>query len=85
VSDEQVIAQASKAHLVRERSKTVSELSEQFTKFSKNEVQHFHKLEQQRKVAKSDETTRSRYNDSQCNYLKYAHNIDSNGCGLPEN
>jgi hypothetical protein len=53
VSDHQVIAQAIKAlragplhsHLVRERPKTVSELYEQFTKFSKLEVQHFRKLE----------------------------------------
>jgi hypothetical protein len=53
VSDNQVIAQAIKAlwagpmhsHLVRERPKTVPELSEQFTKFSKSEVHHFHKLE----------------------------------------
>jgi hypothetical protein len=54
VSDDQVIAQAIKAlragplhsHLVRKRSKTVPELYEQFAKFSKSEIQHFHKLEQ---------------------------------------
>jgi hypothetical protein len=54
VSDEQVIAQAIKtlrarplhSHLVRERLKTVSELYEQFTKFSNSEIQHFRKLEQ---------------------------------------
>jgi hypothetical protein len=53
VSDDQVISQAIKAlctgplhsHLVRERPKTVSELYEQFTKFSKFEIQQFHKLE----------------------------------------
>jgi hypothetical protein len=53
VSDDQVIAQAIKAlwagplhsHLVRERPKILSELYEQFAKFSKLEVQHFHKLE----------------------------------------
>jgi hypothetical protein len=47
--DKQVIDQAIKAlgagplhsHLVRERPKTVSELYEQFTKFSKSEIQHF--------------------------------------------
>jgi hypothetical protein len=52
VSDDQVIAQAIKAlhagplhsHLVRERPKTVSELYEQFTKFSKSKVHHFRKL-----------------------------------------
>jgi hypothetical protein len=57
VSDNQVIAQARKAlcvgplhsHLVRERPKSVAELYE-FAKFSKSEVQHFCKLEQQRKM-----------------------------------
>jgi hypothetical protein len=34
------------SHLVRERPKTLLELYEQFTKFSKSEVQHFRKLEQ---------------------------------------
>jgi hypothetical protein len=43
---------------VRECPKKVSELYEQFTKFSKSEVQHFFKLEQQRKVAKPDEARR---------------------------
>jgi hypothetical protein len=54
VLDDQVIAQAIKAlragplhsPLVRERSKTVPELYEQFAKFSKSEIQHFRKLEQ---------------------------------------
>jgi hypothetical protein len=53
VSDDQVIAQASKAlragpllsHLVREWPKIVPELYEQFAKFSKSEIQHFRKLE----------------------------------------
>jgi hypothetical protein len=57
VSDDQVITQAIKApcagplhsHLVREQSKIVTELYEQFTKFSKFEIQHFRKLEQQKK------------------------------------
>jgi hypothetical protein len=52
--DDQVIAQAIKAlcagplhsHLVRERPKIVLKLYEQFAKFSKSEIQHFHKLEQ---------------------------------------
>jgi hypothetical protein len=93
VSDDQVIVQAIKAlrvgslysHLVREWPKIVSELYEQFTKFSKSEVQHFRKLEQQRKVAKLDETPRPRYNDNQRNYPKHVHNIDSNGCRPPKN
>jgi hypothetical protein len=63
VSDEQVIAQAIKAlrvgplhsHLVREWPKTVPVLYDQFEKFSKLKIQHFCKLEQQRKVPKSDE------------------------------
>jgi hypothetical protein len=52
VSDDQVIAQAIKplrtgplhSHLIREWPKIVSEPYEQFTKFSKSEVQHFRKL-----------------------------------------
>jgi hypothetical protein len=63
VSDDQVIAQAINAlrtgslhnHLVREWPKTVLELYEQFAKLSKNEINHFRKLEQQRKVLKLDE------------------------------
>jgi hypothetical protein len=59
VSDDQVIAQAIKAlragplhsHLVREWPKIVLELYEQFTKFSKSEIQHIRKLEQHRKIS----------------------------------
>jgi DNA replication initiation complex subunit (GINS family) len=43
VSDDQVITQAD--DLVRERPKTLPELYEQFAKFIKSEIQHFHKLE----------------------------------------
>jgi 4-alpha-glucanotransferase len=94
VSDDQVIAQAIKAlrvktlhsHLVRERSKTVPELYDQFAKFSKLEVQHFCKFEQQRKTLKQDEAPRpSRYNDNQRNYPKPLQSIDSSDCGPPEN
>jgi hypothetical protein len=53
------------------------ELYEQFAKFSKSEVQHFRKLEQQRKISKPD--------DSQCNYPKPVHSIDLDGCGSPKN
>jgi hypothetical protein len=67
------------------RSKTVSELYEQFIKFSKSEVQHFRKLKQQRKVAKPDEAPRPCYSDNQRNYPKPVHSIDSDGCGAPEN
>jgi hypothetical protein len=93
VSDDQVIVQAIKAlwarplhsHLVRDRLKTVSELYEQFTKFSKSEVQHFRKLEQQTKTPKQNVAPRPRHNDNQRNYLKPVHNIDFDGCGPPEN
>jgi hypothetical protein len=93
VSNDQVIAQAIKAlrvgplhsHLVRERPKTVSELYEQFTKFSKSEIQHFRKLEQQRKTSKPDEAPRPHHKESQHNYPKPVHSIDSDGCGTPEN
>jgi hypothetical protein len=54
IPDDQVIAQAIKAlcagplhsHLVRKRPKTVTELYDQFAKFSKSEIQYFRKLEQ---------------------------------------
>jgi hypothetical protein len=65
VFDEQVIAQAIKglrvgplhSYLVRERPKTVLELYDQIAKFSKSKIQHFRKLEQQRKVEKLDEAS----------------------------
>jgi hypothetical protein len=63
----------------------VPELYEQFAKFSKMEILQFHKLEQQRKVSKPDEATRPRYNDNQRSYPRPVHNIDSDGCGPPEN
>jgi hypothetical protein len=94
VSDDQVIAQAIKglctgslhSHLVREQSKTVVELYEEFTKFSKLEVLHFHKLEQQRKASKHNEASRPTcYNDNQRSYPKQVHIIDSDACGPSEN
>jgi hypothetical protein len=64
----------------------VPELYEQFTKFSKSEVQHFRKLEQQRKTPKQDEAPRPpRYNDNQCSYPKPVHNINSDICRPLEN
>jgi hypothetical protein len=65
-SDEQVITQAIKAlhadhlhsHLVREHPKTLEELYDNFQKFSRSEVLHFRKLEQQRKVPKESENPR---------------------------
>jgi hypothetical protein len=93
VSDNQVITQAIKAlragplhnHLVRERPKIVPELYEPFTKFSKSKIQHFHKLELQRKVSKADEAPRPCHNQSQRSYPKPVHCIDSDGCGPPLN
>jgi hypothetical protein len=73
VFNDQVIAQAIKAlhvgslhsHLDRERPKIVVELYEAFAKFSKPEVLHFCKLEQQRKTPKHDEASRPPcYNDN---------------------
>jgi hypothetical protein len=61
------------------------ELYEQFSKFSKSEIQHFRKLEQQRKISKPDEAPRPHHNESQCNYPKPVHNINSDGCGPLEN
>jgi hypothetical protein len=52
-------------HSVREQLKTMPKLYEQFAKFSKLEVQHFCKVDQQRKTSRPDESPRpSHYNDS---------------------
>jgi hypothetical protein len=93
VSDEHVIAQAIKSlrvgplhsHLVRERPQTVLELYDKFVKFSKLEIQHFRKLEQQRKVAKPDEGSRARYSDNHRSYPKPVHNIGPDSGGASEN
>jgi hypothetical protein len=93
VSDDQVIMQAIKvmharplhSHLVREQPKAVPELYEQFAKFSKSEIQHFRKIEQQRKASKPDEASRPHHNESQRGYPKPMHSIDSDGCGPLEN
>jgi hypothetical protein len=63
----------------------VPELYEQFVKFSKSEISHFRKLEQQRKLSKLDKALRPHYNDNQRSYPKPAHNIDSDGCELQKN
>jgi hypothetical protein len=93
VSDDQVIVQAIKAlragplhsHLVRERPKIVLELYKQFAKFSKSEIQHFRKLEQQRKTSRPNEVRKSHQNKIQYNYPKPVHSIDSDGRRPPEN
>jgi hypothetical protein len=63
----------------------VPELYDQFAKFSKSEIQHFRKLEQQWKVAKPDEASRAHYGDNHRNYTKPVHNIGPNGDGALEN
>jgi hypothetical protein len=73
------------SHLVREWPKIVPELYEQFMKFSKSKIQHFRKLEQQRKISKPDEALRPRYNENQRIYPKSVHNIYSDSCGPLEN
>jgi hypothetical protein len=73
------------SHLVREWPKILPKLYEQFTKFSKLEIQRFCKLERQRKGAKLDQAPRPRHSDNQRNYSKPVHNINSDGCGPPEN
>jgi hypothetical protein len=83
VSDDQVITQAD--DLVRERPKTLPELYEQFAKFIKSEIQHFRKLEQQRKISRPDEAPRPHQNESQHTYHKPEHNIDSDGYRPIEN
>jgi hypothetical protein len=42
-------------HLIREQPKTVPKLYDQFAKFSKSEIYHSRKLEQQRKTSRPDE------------------------------
>jgi hypothetical protein len=74
VSDYQVITQAIKPSLKRQTSaqsssQGMSENSpgtlQQFTKFSKLEVSHFHKLEQQRKAPNQSEASKPpRYSDN---------------------
>jgi hypothetical protein len=72
--------------VVRESPKIVPELYEQFAKFSKSGVQHFHKLERQRKTPKQDEALRPPcYNDNKGSYPKQVDSIDSDGCGPMEN
>jgi hypothetical protein len=63
----------------------VSELYDQFTKFSKSEIQHICKLEQLQKVVKPDEASRACYGDNHHNYPKPVHNIGSDGDGASEN
>jgi hypothetical protein len=70
----------------------LEELYDNFHKFSKSEVLHFCKLEQQRKVLKENEASRpTKYNRGKestisfNNTTKQVHNIDSDGYGPPKN
>jgi hypothetical protein len=100
VSDEQAITQVIKAlhvgqlhsHLVRERSRTLEELYDNFQKFKRMEVLHFRKLGQQRKTINENEGSsptkysKSRENTSNFNTThKQVHSVDSDGCGPLEN
>jgi hypothetical protein len=66
VSDEQVIKQVIKAlragqlhnYLVRECTRTLEKLYDNFHKFSRSEILHFHKLDQQRKVPNENDASR---------------------------
>jgi hypothetical protein len=100
VSDEQDITQAIKelragqlhSHLVRERPKTLEGLYEEFQKFSRLEVSHYRKLDQQRKVtnenAGSSPFKYSKGKEGAASFdiaRKQVHNIDSDGCEPQEN
>jgi hypothetical protein len=96
VSDEQAIkaqrASQLHSHLVRERLRTLEKLYDNFRKFSKSEVLHFHKLGQQRKTVNENQGSRpTKYNKSRENTSnfdtthKQVHSIDSDGCGPQEN
>jgi hypothetical protein len=70
----------------------LEELYDNFRKFSRIEVLHFRKLDQQRKVPKESEASRpTKYNKikegtlSFDNTTKQVHSIDSDGCGPPKN
>jgi hypothetical protein len=99
VSDEQVITQpikalhAAKLHScpVRECPRTLKELYDNFHKFSRSELLHFRKLDQQKKVPRENEASRpAKYNKSRestisfDNVTKQIHSIDLDGCGPPE-
>jgi hypothetical protein len=80
------------SHLARESPKIVQELYENFEKFSKLEVLHFRKLEQQCIAPKESEAAMpaqynrgSANNNNYDNTLKHVNIINLDGCGLPEN
>jgi hypothetical protein len=80
------------SYLVREHPRTLEELYDNFHKFGRSEVLHFHNLDQQRKVSKENEASRlTKCNKSRegtmsfKNAHKQIHIIDLDGCGPPEN
>jgi hypothetical protein len=100
VSNEQVITQVIKAlhadqldnYLFREHPRMLEELYDNFRKFNKSEVLHFCKLEQQRKVPKENEASRStKYNRGRESTMKFdnatkqIHIINSDGYGPLKN
>jgi hypothetical protein len=79
-------------YLVREHPRMMEELYNNLWKFSKLEVLHFRKLDQQRKDPKGSEASRpTKYNKSRegtlsfDNATKQVHSTDSDGCGPLKN
>jgi hypothetical protein len=77
---------------VREHSRTLEELYDNFREISGSEVIHFRKLGQQRKSINENESSRpAKYNKSKEGTSsfhtshKQVHSIDSDGCGPSEN
>jgi hypothetical protein len=77
---------------VRECSRPLEELYDNFRKFSRSEVLHFRKLGQQTKIVNENESSRptkyskSRENTSNFGTIhKQVHTIDSDGCGPLKN
>jgi hypothetical protein len=76
---------------VREHPRTLKKLYDNFQKFSRSELLHFHKLSQQRKTVNENEGSRpAKYSKSRENTSnfdttnKQVHSIDSDGCGPPK-
>jgi hypothetical protein len=70
----------------------LEELYDNFYKFNRSEVLHFRKLDQQRKISKENKVSRpikyTKSRDSSPSFKnahKQINNINSDGCGPPEN
>jgi hypothetical protein len=100
VSDKQAMTQAIKAlragqlhsHLVRECLRTLEELYDEFRKFSRVEVLHFHKLGQQKKSKSENKSSRpfkySKGKEGTTSFdtpRRQVHSIDTDGCRPIEN